>query len=697
MANKFLARDGWVFYGKFRDGYLTRDSSGKGNHLTNVGVTYLNGAKFVRAEGDYLYRAHTDLSAGFPGTPGYTDLAVWCRFTLASLPSAGQTYTFKSKYGVNQRSYWLYIYNDAGTYLICFAIGHTSGTAWEYKTLYSGSLSADVEYGLGISFDDSAKSGLIKCWNIDASTIVADAGFTTTNNMHAGTGNLHIGRYYTDDSYQFNGTIHALAISNTPKTEADFDAMAAGTYGIPTKWATYRLYWDWDGDGDFSESSEELTSYRRNTKIYYGCSGSPVTSKDEAGKLICTLDNSTGIFSKGNEDGPYYGSMVPGQLVKFTAQIGSGAETTLFQGDFEDIQLNLGPRASEHTATLTATGVIGRLVGVDVPVASYVDTATGSLIGGILNAAEFPAGDRSIDAGQSTIGRYALKENTEALSAIRDIENAEYGKLRESKDGKLIFESRAHRLSSPHTVSQATYSLDPTSAIRAEKIVPIDTKSDVFLKFSARARTTELTNDQLLWSLSGSPVAIANGDTAYITAVLPTDGQYLSCAEWTTISYEANTASNGTGTDVTEDVSIVQTRYGDRQNFAITNSSGSTAYLIVLRAYGIAIVEGDPAEISDSVSGGIGKGTYPYQSSLITAVPEATGWVAHGKALYGTLRNAVTITLDANASAANLAEALRVNLSDRITVDAGASSKLFISGDYWVERIEQDIDEQGRH
>lgn len=231
MSNNFRADPSWVGVYLFSDGRITKDSSGKGNTLTNVGVTYLNGAKFVRAEGDYLYRAHSDLGVGFPGTEGYTDLAVWCRFTLASLPSAGQTYTLKSKYGVDQRSYWLYIYNNAGTYLIGFAIGHTSGTAWEYKTLYSGSLSADVEYGLGISFDDSAKSGLIKCWNIDASTIVADAGFTTTNNMHAGTGNLRIGRHYTDDSYQFNGTIHALAISNTPKTEADFDAMAAGTYG----------------------------------------------------------------------------------------------------------------------------------------------------------------------------------------------------------------------------------------------------------------------------------------------------------------------------------------------------------------------------------------------------------------------------------------------------------------------------------
>ena len=78
-------------------------------------------------------------------------------------------------------------------------------------------------------------------------------------------------------------------------------------------WATYRLYWDWDGDGDFSEPSEELTSYRIDTSIQYGCSGSPITSKDMAGQLVVQLDNSTGIFSKGNSGvgGIYYGYMVP--------------------------------------------------------------------------------------------------------------------------------------------------------------------------------------------------------------------------------------------------------------------------------------------------------------------------------------------------------------------------------------------------
>jgi hypothetical protein len=467
---------------------------------------------------------------------------------------------------------------------------------------------------------------------------------------------------------------------------------------MTTTWAVIRLYWDWDGDGDFSEPSENLSAYRLSTKCSRGCSGSPVLSEDTAGQLTCVLDNATGIFSKGNTGGTYYGYMVPGQLVKLTAQIGAGAEVTLFQGDLDDIELAPAPQTADTTATLTAKGVLGRPVGVDVSLASYADALSGSLVGAILNAASFPAGDRTIDAGLSTIGRYGLKSETaaaaEAMSALRDIEIAELGKIRESRDGKFIFESRAHRLSAPHTVSQATYTLDPAASIRAVSIFPIDTKSDVFAKFSAQARSTDLTDEQTLWQLSGSSVAIAAGATVSLTAKLA--DSYLSCSSWTTIDYEANTASDGSGTDCTTDVSIVQTRYGDGQDFSITNSGGVTAYLTMLRAYGIAIIEGDPIEVTDTVTGGIGKGTFPKTSSLITSVTEAQGWTAHAKALYGVLRQAVTIKLDANASAANFAEALRVDLSDRITVTAGAASRLYINADFWVERIEYEIDEQGR-
>jgi hypothetical protein len=463
---------------------------------------------------------------------------------------------------------------------------------------------------------------------------------------------------------------------------------------MTTTWAVIRLYWDWDGDGDFSEPSENLSAYRLSTKCSRGCSGSPVLSEDTAGQLTCVLDNATGIFSKGNTGGTYYGYMVPGQLVKLTAQIGAGAEVTLFQGDLDDIELAPAPQTVDTTATLTAKGVLARLVGVDVSVASYADAQSGFLVGAILDAASFPAGDRTIDAGLSTIGRYSLKSETEAMSALRDIETAELGKIRESRDGKFIFESREHRLFSPHTVSQATYTLDVNGIIRAVSVMPIDTKSDVFAKFTTQANCTSLTDEQTLWQLSGSGVAIPAGGTVSLTARL--SGSYLSCSSWTTIDYEANTASDGSGTDCTTAVSITQTRYGDRQEFAVTNSGGVTAYLILLRAYGIAISDGDSVEITDTVVGGIGKGTFPRSSSLITSVSEAQGWTEHAKALYGVLRQAVTIKLDANASAANFAEALRVDLSDRITVTAGAASRLYINTDFWVERIEFSIDEQSR-
>ncbi len=217
---------------------LTQDYSGKGNHLTNVGVTWDNGAKFIRAEGDYLYRPAASLSEGFPGTPGYTDLALYCEFTLASLPDVNLSYFMLAKRDVaaNQQS-WDIRYKAAadGSYNLLFDLGYNSGASYEIKSLHTGTLSVGTRYGIAFYFDDSTKGYYGKLYNITAGTVVAETstGLTTTNNMSPTDAAFTLGCYLNIGVANdfFDGTIHKLYVFNAPKTEADFDAMAAGTYG----------------------------------------------------------------------------------------------------------------------------------------------------------------------------------------------------------------------------------------------------------------------------------------------------------------------------------------------------------------------------------------------------------------------------------------------------------------------------------
>jgi hypothetical protein len=464
-------------------------------------------------------------------------------------------------------------------------------------------------------------------------------------------------------------------------------------------WETIRLYWDWDRDGDFSEDSENISTYRRAGYWYAGCEGSPITSLDQAGRLQFNLDNSTGVFSKGNVASAYYGYIKPGGLVRLTSQIGEGAETTLWQGDLEDISAQPAERKVDAIAILTAQGVIGRTVGVDIEVAMSTNTATGALITSILNAASFPAGDRTIDTGQSTIGRHWVPKGTDALQAIRDLENTEFGRVRESKDGKLCWEDRAHRSGSPHNAVVATYTNSTAGTIRHMSCLPIDTRASIFNQFRANVRVFDISEDVILWTLSGNPPAIAAGATLTLEARLPEGSSYLAINSWTTIDLEAKTAASG-GTDITSDVAVVQTKYGDRQIFAITNNNAVTAYVTILNAHGTAIVEGDPIAVTDEDQTSIDDfkpRPYNVTAPLITDVVEGQGWCAHGKALYKDHHQGWILKLDANANADHLAEAQRVNLSDRIHVHADASTTLYVDGDFWIERMLHTLDEQGRH
>jgi len=216
---------------EFNEPNIGVDLSGKENHLTNVGVTYLGGAKFVRAEGDYLYRPDTNLSAGFPGTAGYTDLAIYCEFTLASLPQPNEHYSLAVKRTSSAACWWITYYRDSSApynVRLYFVIGINEGTNWEFKQIYLGDLDFS-RHMLGISFDDSAKSGYFKLVRSSDGAVLADSSFSTANNMNAEASSFYVGTYDAANHF-FDGTIHSLYISNTPKTEADFDAMANRTY-----------------------------------------------------------------------------------------------------------------------------------------------------------------------------------------------------------------------------------------------------------------------------------------------------------------------------------------------------------------------------------------------------------------------------------------------------------------------------------
>ena len=191
--------------------------------------------------------------------------------------------------------------------------------------------------------------------------------------------------------------------------------------------------------------------------------------------------------------------MLPGRRVRITMQIGGGEEVTMWQGCLESISPTVGAVVGISTAELLAYGALAhRSLQGQVSVPMHTDITTGAAIVEVLDQAQFPAGERVLDPGQGTMSRWW--DQGTAIQALRDLEETEAGFLRETKDGKIAFEDRAHRLAGPHTVSQATYGGGSLVLWNPQQG---DSTKGIFNHIEAAVRSFDVSEEMILWTLSG--------------------------------------------------------------------------------------------------------------------------------------------------------------------------------------------------
>jgi hypothetical protein len=237
-TNNFLSDPSWVLVSRFKNGALTLDTSGKGNTLTNSGVVYNAGADFERGSSAFMSRLDSDLSADFPGKLGSTnkDLAVWGHFKLKSLPGASELYVLAAKwdYLSGKIPWMLGYYNNAGTRSLLLLLGFDDGTNSETIGLYTGDLPTADACKVLLSFNNTTKAYYAKIVNGTTGAVIGETSpGTTTHNMSVGSDAFLIGGRYASGAIEACADVifYELAIANTPKTEANCDALVAGTYG----------------------------------------------------------------------------------------------------------------------------------------------------------------------------------------------------------------------------------------------------------------------------------------------------------------------------------------------------------------------------------------------------------------------------------------------------------------------------------
>lgn len=223
--------------------------------------------------------------------------------------------------------------------------------------------------------------------------------------------------------------------------------------------ADYDFLVDWNDDGDFSDSGEDITSRVLGTRgggisFSYGRDVARSIGAIRAGEVEFDVSNASKDYSPDNLSSPLTGLLAPGKAVKIQATFNS-TTYSLFRGYLDDYELE--PRS--QSVHFTALDLLHKLKQAEVSTELYQSIQSGEAVNKLLDAIGWPTADRDIDQGASVL-RWWWEDGTDGFEALRRIVDSEGPPAFAfvAPDGKFVFRDRHHRIKrTASTTVQATF------------------------------------------------------------------------------------------------------------------------------------------------------------------------------------------------------------------------------------------------
>ena len=158
----------------------------------------------------------------------------------------------------------------------------------------------------------------------------------------------------------------------------------------------------------------------------------------DAGVVSITVDNSDRRFDPLYVDGPYYGQLVPRRTV-----IISSNDYPVFVGFIDDFDIQYEP-GKQSVVAISASDALSVLTNSGLEEFTPDSQLSGARINAVLDRPEvdWPAAERDIDAGNSTMLDADVAEGTGTLEYLQLVANSEFGTLFLAKDGKITYRER---------------------------------------------------------------------------------------------------------------------------------------------------------------------------------------------------------------------------------------------------------------
>jgi len=453
---------------------------------------------------------------------------------------------------------------------------------------------------------------------------------------------------------------------------------------------------------------------------------SEVDRMADTGILSFSLNNITGKYSP-NLPGALAGwkKGIPVKLV-FTFD---GQDYVRFRGKVDRVDIDAGT-TSQRSVFVTVSDWLDYaaefpLVQPTIATDKRADEAIGTIVTGMQIQPQATA----YDTGNNTfpVVFNAVTDKTRAYSEIAKLVLSEMGYCYLKKDKTygetLVFENETHRSGLHALVLVPVHSTEAGNLLKEdgdailkedggyltldeqETVLIEDTMTDLDVKyggnlinsmqFTAFPKEVDAAATTVLFTLR-QPILLASGETQTMTARYTdpsgggrkVNGMSMVTPQATT-DYLFNTLENGTGSNITADLTVTATYGSESVTYSITNGNTAQGYVTFLQARGKGIYNYDSIsykaedDASCNEHGVVSRNiNQPYQVTLAHATTKAESIVMREKQPRTVLD---TVYFTANNSNKLMNAFLNIDVGDVVEIK---ESQTGVDGQYWVNGIE---------
>lgn len=445
---------------------------------------------------------------------------------------------------------------------------------------------------------------------------------------------------------------------------------------------------DWDADGDFTDSGEDVSADLRYP-ITTSRGRASATDQVKAGTGSFRLRNGDGTYNPFYTSSPLYPNVLPARDVKLTVTY-NGVEYPLFRGRCSpdsgrfapdgDISFTMIDAFEDFRKGKTSTSLL-QDYRVDQVIAQVLDDIGDTAL-------------RSLDASPQTLGVFgnrAFKEDP--LTVIQMATRQELGGLFFiARDGTRTFHSRDHAaLELVFANLDGTFD-DLVPSLRQEDLA--DTVRGAYARFQVASELSAI----YTMSATGRPIYPGTQSRNRFEGTFNGVGAIGAIEPIASTDYTANDAADGTGADVTSHVTV-DSLIATSKGFAIqfTSTATSVVYLTALQIRGYAIdgaTEDNVIEAtvaSPVLTGQTLEETFEFNDDGLSV----SGWVGWNAAVRAEMQPRITLRITPDTDAL-MAIVLGADIGKRVTLaDASAPWLTQITGDWFIEAIDLSIDGPG--